>query len=229
MFSFNKAYSASQDFFVRHVYGDHNKSFKVKAAIAKLISDMPDGFTGLNIGAGQTNVHKNIKNLELEPGLNIDYVGSVLAIPCSDDEFNIVLAQEVLEHVESPRAAISEIHRVLKAKGYFYLQLPFIIGYHPCPHDYWRFTHQGIKELLQEHKFDILDLDISVGPAVGFYRILVEFLALCFSLGIAFLYKPAKLVFSVLCFPIKLLDPLLMHSKEANRIAGGFYVVGRKK
>ena len=229
MGSLTKVYDACQHFVVKNVYGDHNKSANVRSAIVKIVDGMPDGFKGLNIGAGQTSFHKSIKNLELEPGLNIDYVGSVLAIPCSDDEFDIVLAQEVLEHVESPNAAINEIHRVLKAKGYFYLQLPFIIGYHPCPHDYWRFTHQGIKELLQEHKFDILDLDISVGPAVGFYRILVEFLALCFSLGIAFLYKPAKLVFSVLCFPIKLLDPLLMHSKEANRIAGGFYVVGRKK
>ena len=201
----------------------------MQGAISKLIGYMPNDFKGLNIGAGQTRVHKSIKNLELEPGLNIDYVGSVLAIPCRDNKFDIVLAQEVLEHVEAPVAAVDEINRVLKVGGYFYLQLPFIIGYHPCPNDYWRFTHEGIRELLPKDKFDIIDLDITVGPAVGFYRILIEFLALCFSLGISSLYKPAKLVFAVLLFPIKLLDPLLMRLKEANRIAGGYYVIGRKK
>tara|TARA_B100000787_G_C16156949_1_gene279416 strand:+ start:165 stop:854 length:690 start_codon:yes stop_codon:yes gene_type:complete len=228
MSSFSKIYAICQHFVVKNIYGDHNKSAKVKAAILKLIGYMPNDFKGLNIGAGQTRVHKNIKNLELEPGLNIDYVGSVLAIPCNDNQFDVVLAQEVLEHVEAPSIAVEEIHRVLKVGGYFYLQLPFIIGYHPCPNDYWRFTHQGIRELLTEDKFELIDLDISVGPAVGFYRILIEFLAICFSLGISSLYKPAKLIFAVLFFPIKLLDPLLMKSKEVNRIAGGYYVIGRK-
>jgi SAM-dependent methyltransferase len=225
----NKAFDACQYFVVKNIYGDHNKSSKVQGAILKLIGYMPNDFRGLNIGAGQTRVHKSIKNLELEPGLNIDYVGSVLAIPCNDNIFDVVLAQEVLEHVSAPGAAIDEINRVLKVGGYFYLQLPFIIGYHPCPKDFWRFTHEGIRELLPQDKFDIIDSDITVGPAVGFYRILIEFLALCFSLGISSLYKPTKLVFAVLFFPIKFLDPLLLRSKQANRIAGGYYVIGKKK
>jgi SAM-dependent methyltransferase len=226
---FTKAFDLCQYYVVKNIYGDHNKSASVKAAIFNLIKEMPDDFEGLNIGSGQTKLHKNIKNLELEPGQNIDYVGSVLAIPCSDNFFDVILAQEVLEHVESPDRAVEEIYRVLKVGGYFYLQLPFIIGYHPCPNDYWRFTHQGIRELLSVDKFEIMDLNLSVGPAVGFYRIFVEFLALLFSLGIAILYKPFKLFFAVLCFPVKLLDPILIRTNEANRIAGGYYVIGKKK
>jgi len=229
MTEISKVYEVCRHFIVKNVYGDHNKSTNVRNAIKKIIMNMSDDFSGLNIGSGDTRVHKNIKNLELEGGKTIDYIGSVLAIPCNDNEFDFVLAQEVLEHVDSPDAAVDEIYRVLKIGGYFYLQLPFIIGYHPCPNDYWRFTHQGIRALLVEDKFDITDMAITVGPAVGFYRILVEFLALCFSLGIPSLYRPTKLAAAVLCWPIKLLDPLLMRAEEANRIAGGYYVVGRKK
>lgn len=189
---------------------------------------MPLAFLGLNIGAGQTNIHPNIKNLELDDGDNIDYVGSVLNIPCEDEKFDLVIAQEVLEHVNDPFKAIEEISRVLKKDGYFYLQLPFIIGYHPCPNDYWRFTHEGIRELLDKSKLNVVELKISVGPAVGFYRILVEFLSLILSLGIPLLYKPMKLISAILCWPIKLLDPFLIKTREANRISGGYYIIGQK-
>ena len=190
---FSKFFDNCQYFVVKKIYGDHNDSAQVKAAIQRLLLLLPDNFVGLNVGSGKTKLHLNIKNLELNPGNNIDYVGSVNEIPCGKNSFDVVIAQEVLEHVVSPSLAITEIFRVLKVGGYVYLQLPFIIGYHPCPNDYWRFTHEGIKQLLDPTKFKIIETGISVGPAVGFYRILVEFIVICFSLGFGFLYKPAKL------------------------------------
>lgn len=217
-----------QYYVVKKVYGDHNSARNVRQALKSLLRKMPESFTGLNIGAGKTTIHPSIKNLELEPGPNIDYVGSVLEIPCNDNEFDLVIAQEVFEHVKDPCKAVEEVCRVLKTGGHFYLQLPFIIGFHPCPNDYWRFTNEGIQELLEHSSFKVVESKITVGPAVGFYRILVEFLSLCFSLGIPLLYKPMKLIFAILCWPIKLLDPLLMTFKEANRIAGGYYIIGQK-
>jgi len=213
---------------VKKIYGDHNDARNIRLALKTLIQKMPEPFMGLNIGAGKTNVHPSIKNMELEAGVNIHYVGSVLDIPCKDNEFDLVIAQEVLEHVKDPCRAVEEVYRVLKPGGHFYLQLPFIIGFHPCPNDYWRFSHEGIQELLGHSDFRLSEVKMTVGPAVGFYRILVEFVSLCFSLGVPFLYKPIKLVAAILCWPIKLLDPLLMKSREANRIAGGYYVIGQK-
>lgn len=228
MVDLKKIASSLKYFVVKNIYGDHNDARNVRQALKTLLQKMPEPFGGLNIGAGQTNIHPSIKNLEIQPGPNIDYVGSVLDIPCNDNEFDVVIAQEVLEHVKDPHKAVEEIYRVLKQGGYFYLQLPFIIGFHPCPNDYWRFTHEGIRELLESSNFRMLELNITVGPAVGFYRILVEFLSLCFSLGIPLLYKPMKLIAAILCWPIKLLDPLLMKFKEADRIAGGYYIIGQK-
>lgn len=225
----SKFFDNCQYFVVKKIYGDHNDSVQVKAAINRLFLLLPDKFVGLNVGAGKTRLHPNIKNLELEPGNDIDYVGSVNEIPCDKNSFDVVIAQEVLEHVVSPSLAITEIFRVLKVGGYVYLQLPFIIGYHPCPNDYWRFTHQGVAELLDPSKFKVIETGISVGPAVGFYRILVEFIALCLSLGIGFLYKPAKLFAAIFCWPIKLLDGLLIRTVQADRISGGYYIIGLKK
>ncbi len=124
---------------------------------------------------------------------------------------------------------MQEIHRVLKTGGYAYIQLPFVIGYHPCPHDYWRFTHEGITELAESQQLEVIQTSITVGPAVGLYRILVEFLAITCSVLYWRLYKPAKLFFALLCYPLKLLDPILVRTREAGRIAGGYFVICRKQ
>lgn len=214
--------------FVKKIYADHNDAPAVKSALGALISGLPLDGLGLNIGAGKTQLDSRIKNLEIDPGDSIDYVGSVENIPCADGMFDLVVTQEVLEHVQSPFLAVKEIHRVLKNGGYAYIQLPFVIGFHPCPNDYWRFTHEGLTELVHSANLKIVNLSMAVGPAVGFYRILVEFLAIFFSAFYWRLYKPFKFLFSVVCYPIKWLDPVLSRTREANRIAGGFFVVCQK-
>jgi len=214
--------------FVKKVYADHNDSVRVRRALQKIFLSLPNDFKGLNIGAGKTRLHSNISNLEIEPGEGIDLVGSVLSIPCANDSFDIVISQEVLEHVNKPDEAICEMYRVLKKGGVLYLQLPFIIGYHPCPHDYWRFSHEGIYELVSRVSFEIIESDITVGPASGFYRVLVEFFAVLASIIWQGFYKPIKFLTALIFYPVKWLDPLLMKSDENKRIAGGFYIVCRK-
>jgi len=215
-------------FFIKKIYADHNDAKAITSTLNELLSKLSDDSVGLNIGAGRTKIDRRIRNLEIAAGENIDYVGSVEKIPCDSDCFDLVITQEVLEHVQSPFLGIKEIHRVLKKGGYAYIQLPFIIGYHPCPNDYWRFTHEGLAELVKNADFQIIKTSIAVGPAIGFYRILVEFLAIVMSVFYWRLYKPAKFIFSILCYPIKLLDPLLVRSREAMRISGGYFIVCQK-
>lgn len=214
-----------QYFFVKKVYADHNNSPRVRNALRSLLASMSENFRGLNIGAGKTRLHSSIDNMEIEAGEGIDLVGSVLKIPVPDACYDLVISQEVLEHVEDPVKAVSEIRRVLKPGGVLYLQLPFIIGYHPCPHDYWRFSHEGIQELVKSVGFNVVDTGVTVGPAAGYYRILVEFCAIVASVPWHGFYKPSKLVAALMFYPIKWLDPILLRSREYERISGGFYVV----
>jgi SAM-dependent methyltransferase len=216
-------------YFVKKVYADHNDTRKVKQALSKLLRNLPEDAEGLNIGAGRTKIDSRIQNLELEQGEGIDLVGSVEDIPAKDSSFDFVITQEVLEHVESPLKGIKEIHRVLKPGGLAYIQLPFIIGFHPCPNDYWRFSHEGMRALADSSGLDVIELDMSVGPAVGFYRILVEFFAVLISFNVYSIYKSAKLSASLFFYPIKWLDPLLSKSPQARRIAGGYYMLCKKE
>lgn len=213
---------------VKNIYGDHNKSRKVKKNLKFIIDEMPDDFEGLNVGAGHTKLHPNIKNMEIDENAGADIVGRFEEIPVEDNYFDLLISQEVIEHVEDPFKAINEAYRVLKIGGLCYTQVPFIIGYHPCPHDYWRFTKEGIVTLVESAGFEVVNIDVSVGPAVGFYRIAVEFLAILFSMPLKYLYLPSKLLFSILLFPIKLIDPLLSLNPQFDRISGGYIVVARK-
>ncbi|WP_306357742.1 MULTISPECIES: bifunctional 2-polyprenyl-6-hydroxyphenol methylase/3-demethylubiquinol 3-O-methyltransferase UbiG [unclassified Nocardia] len=55
-----------------------------------------------------------------QTGKDIDYrVGAAEALPFDDAAFDIVTCVDVLEHVQSPRAAVAEIHRVLRPGGLF--------------------------------------------------------------------------------------------------------------
>ena len=64
----------------------------------------------------------------------------------------------------------------MKPGGKIYFQVPFVIGYHPGPTDFLRFTKEGVYELVTKAGFKISEIGITVGGATGFYRIAVEFL-----------------------------------------------------
>jgi SAM-dependent methyltransferase len=214
-----------EQFFVKKIYADHNDSASVKNALKSLIAGLGAGEEGLNIGAGFTQLSPQIRNMELEPGAGIDIVGSVENIPSDDNRFSLIVTQEVLEHVENPFLAMQEIARVLRPGGKAYVQLPFMIGYHPCPKDFWRFTHEGIVQLAEHSGLRCIETGVSVGSATGFYRILVEFMAILFSLPLKRSYRGFKAAFSLLFYPVKWLDGLLAISPQAHRIAGGYFVV----
>lgn len=210
--------------FIKAIYADHNSSRTVKDTLARLISEQSDHAFMLNIGAGDMLLHPNMKTTEITDGPGIDYVCSVTSLPMADCSVDLIVSQEVLEHVDDPFLAMREIYRVLKKGSQAYIQLPFIIGYHPCPQDYWRFTKEGIIALANKAGFLEIQSGTTVGPATGYYRISVEFFAILCSVVIHPLYRPAKAVFAILFFPIKWIDYFVTKHPESDRIAGGYFV-----
>jgi SAM-dependent methyltransferase len=219
--------SMFKDWFVRRIYADHNDSSRVRAAVKRCTESL-NGGKGLNIGSGSSWHNASFTNLDLRLGPFVNCVGDAEALPFTDDSFALVVTQETLEHVGNPEKAMKEIYRVTQPGGLLYCQLPFVIGYHPGPSDFWRFTRDGIQRLVERHGFNCEEVSISVGPAVGFYRIATEFWASIFASFSTKLYKPAKGTFALLFYPIKWLDRFLLQSPEAHRIPGGYYVFASK-
>ena len=215
-------------FLVEKIYADHNQSNYVKSEIDKLLKQYDDKTFVLNIGSGNKRLAPHVKNLDIIKDLNVDYVCSADKIPIESNSVDLIITQEAFEHIPNSAEAIKECYRILKNDGKIYFQVPFIIGYHPGPTDFFRFTKEGIEKFLKDVGFKIEKIEITVAGATGFYRILVEFMAILFSGPISFLYIPFKGIFSVLFYPLKLLDFWFRLSTRRDKIPGGYYAIGKK-
>ena len=131
-------------FVVKFIYADHNSSFSVKKELRSIFKEADIGAKVLNIGSGNVRIHPKIVNIDIFQGENIDISCDIqLAIPIDSNSVDWIITQECFEHLRSPGKALYECFRVLRNNGKIYFQVPFIIGYHPGPHDYYRFTKEG--------------------------------------------------------------------------------------
>lgn len=213
--------------FVGAVYADQNRSAAVRGALAKCLARLSADDRALNVGSGRSRIAR-VVSLDIVPNPFLDVCGRAEELPFADASFALVISQETLEHLRDPWVAVEQIGRVLRPGGTLYLQLPFVIGWHPGPHDFWRFSREGIEALVEGCGLRIEERGLAVGPATGFYRIAVEFGAVLASCLWGRLYHPVKALSAVLLYPLKFLDPLLSASRQADRIAGGYYAIARK-
>ena len=71
-------------------------------------------------------------------------------LPFNDGSFDTVLSIQVLEHTADPRKLIAEMARVLNKGGTLILAAPFSFRLHEEPHDYFRYTPHGLRQLCSE-------------------------------------------------------------------------------
>jgi len=74
-----------------------------------------------------------------------------------DGRFDAVICTQVLQYVRHPSQVLGEIARVLKPGGRFLLALPFSYTHHGVLPDYWRYSSEGVSELLSRD-FEIEDV-----------------------------------------------------------------------
>ena len=65
--------------------------------------------------------------------------------------FDIVICEQVLEHVPDPCAAAENLRRLCAPGGHVVVSTPFLIRVHELwgMQDYWRFTPRGLRTLLE--------------------------------------------------------------------------------
>lgn len=78
-----------------------------------------------------------------------------LCAPLGDQgTFDVVICEQVLEHVEDPRAAAANLYGLCSPGGHVIVSTPFLIRVHELPaygmKDYWRFTPRGLGKLLAD-------------------------------------------------------------------------------
>jgi hypothetical protein len=127
-----------------------------------------DAFSSILDRATDSNV------LEISPGWNSCWRekphNSYIAVEypefdiCRDvlpQRFNIVIADQVLEHVQRPIEAAKHIFAMTAPGGIALVATPFLFRVHGRPNDFNRWTTAGLKQLLIEGGFEEQNIETS--------------------------------------------------------------------
>jgi SAM-dependent methyltransferase len=95
-------------------------------------------------------------------------------IPLDDDQVNVVLSTQVLEHVPNPDVYLRESYRVLQDNGLLILTTHGYWKYHPVPEDYWRWTRDGLKRIIENAGFTVVEQRGVVGLAPSSMQLLQD-------------------------------------------------------
>lgn len=97
---------------------------------------------------------------DMEDGKGVDVVLnladniSIIDQKLNHEKFGTIFCLSVLEHCEKPFLVAENLTSLLKPNGKVCISVPFALGFHGYPSDYWRFTHEGIKKLFPKLYFD---------------------------------------------------------------------------
>ncbi len=156
---------------------------EIEAASRNLSGDL------LDVGCGTKPYRELFRTHAVYVGLDIDspasrergiadtlYDGG--CFPFDSGRFQAILCNQVLEHVFTPHEFLEETRRVLSTGGRLLLTVPFVWDEHEQPYDYARYSSFGLKFLLEQHGFRIVQ-----------HRKLLADASVLFQLAIAYLFK----------------------------------------
>ena len=116
----------------------------------------------IDLAAGDNPSYYRYWNLKKDQVIQVDYNEkkgvNIIAdlnqkLPFKGNYADNIFLFNAIYIVESPENLLKEIYRVLKSDGTFFLNSPLITNEAPEPHDYFRFTSEGIRKLLFQAEF----------------------------------------------------------------------------
>jgi SAM-dependent methyltransferase len=124
-------------------------------AVLELGSRNVRGVVRRNLFSG----HVAYTGFDIHPGENVDVVGDahVLSAHVPAGQFDAVFSVSVFEHLAMPWKVVLELNRVLKPGGMLFISTHPVWPAHELPWDFWRFSCETFKVLLnQQTGFEIV-------------------------------------------------------------------------
>lgn len=218
---------------LRSVLPKTGKNIKAGNNYRKLAGMLSDGAKILVIGGsvkgeGMDDFYAcnrfEIVGTDVSFGPHIKIICDAHDIPFSDETFDCVIVQAVLEHVVDPYRCAEEFYRVLKPSGLIYAETPFMQPVHMRQYDFTRFTHLGHRRLFRSFS------EISSGPVCGpgmalalSYKYFLRSFAVSPKAG-----RWLGFFAATTSFFLKYFDYFLIDRPGAYDAASGFFFMGRK-
>src|SRR5687768_9225332 len=129
---------------------------------------VPEGAMVLDAGAGnqpyrQLFMHCTYEAADFEkvdkPYAKSTYVCDLAHIPVEDGRFDVVIFNQVMEHLPDPLSVLKELARVLKPGGRMICTAPLFYEEHEEPYDFFRYTQFAWRHLIREAGLTLERLD----------------------------------------------------------------------
>ena len=104
-----------------------------------------------------------------------------------DEQFDLIIADQVFEHLPWPHRAGKNVFKMLRPGGVFIIATPFLVRVHASPIDCSRWTEMGLNYMLQECGFreediqtdswgnrDCMRANLTRWPRFGWFRSLAN-------------------------------------------------------
>jgi SAM-dependent methyltransferase len=84
----------------------------------------------------------------------VDYPAFDISRERTGRSYDLIIAEQVFEHLRYPADAARNVLGMLRVGGTFVITTPFLIRVHPSPLDLWRWTADGLHAFLEDAGFD---------------------------------------------------------------------------
>jgi SAM-dependent methyltransferase len=206
-------------------------TYQSSPQLSSLVSSLPAQARIADLGAGGRKITPTTICVDFLPAPQVDVVADVQHLPFLDNTLDLLIATGLLEHVEDERIVLSEIARVLRPGGLAHIEMPFLQQYHEDPIDCRRMTIDGLERSLRRSGLTKVRSGFHIGPTVTLITLFTYYCALWFegrNVVLKALSTGVFLLASILLWPFKFLDKLLLHRPSAHRLAFGIYCTARK-
>jgi len=123
----------------------------------------------LDVGAGHGYLREYFGDqyisTDVYPYEGLDFLSDLSeSAPLRKKSIDVILLNNVLEHVAEPRKLLSAIAYGLRPEGRLILTVPFIIKLHQTPYDFYRYTHFLLQKVLTEVGFHDIRIEAVYTP-----------------------------------------------------------------
>jgi SAM-dependent methyltransferase len=73
--------------------------------------------------------------------------------------FDLIFCEQVLEHLWRPADALENLATMLRPGGRLVVSTPFMVKIHRCPDDFWRFSPDCLRRMLEEVPLEVERLE----------------------------------------------------------------------
>jgi len=159
-------------------------------------------------------------DLEMNPKAE-HHIGFDSKTTLPDNYCDVILSNQVLEHVDSPSGYLEEALRILKPGGSIICTTHGYWFYHPTPNDYWRWTSAGLRKTIEDAGFKVISFFGIMGLAASGLQLFQD--AICIKLP-KFLIPPFALVMQGLIALFNRINS----QQQRNRDASVYVVLAQK-